>query len=91
MSNKRKFITPEEAISLLKKSSQIHTFRNTGNILIGCDWRKKEVIKTLKANPDKIEIGGEQCRSMGHGLVVDSGGYLFIETDDKALNKFDPL
>lgn len=86
-----RFITPEEAIALLDPNAdRIHTFRS-GMILIGADWDKSDIIQTLKDNPDSIQIGGEQCRAMGHGLVVDSNGLLFIEVDKEVLDKFDPI
>lgn len=41
------FITPQQAIDLLNDSKYIHPFRNTGNILIGADWKIKEVKKII--------------------------------------------
>ncbi len=88
----RKFITPEQAINLLNDSNEIHTFRNPNGILVGCDWKRENIIKHLTNNPDKIEIGGETCRLLKHGLIVeDNSGFLFIETNEEKLNAFDPL
>lgn len=87
----RKFITPEEAINLLNDTEEIHTFRNPNGMLIGCDISKNSIIEILKSNPGKIEIGGETCRIMNHALIVEDGGFLFIETNEEKLNLFDPL
>ncbi len=87
----KKFITPDEAISLLNEDEQIHTFRNPNGMLLGADHNRESLIKLLRANPDKIQIGGEACRRINHGLIIDDGGYLFIETNEKKLNTFDPL
>ena len=91
MSNDRRFITPEEAISLLNDGDTIHTFRNSPGMLMGADHSRKSILKTINDNPDKIEIGGEGCRSMNHGLVVNDDGPLFIETNEEKLNAFDPI
>ena len=87
----RRFITPDEAIKLLGDAKEIHTFRSGSMMLIGADRSRESVIDALRSNPQSIEIGGEQCRAMGHGLVVDSGGPLFIEVDKDVLNAFDPV
>lgn len=87
-----KFITPEEAVSLLNEGEQIHTFRNPNGFLIGADHDRDSLIERLHAHPKKIQIGGEQCRKMNHALIVeDSNGYLFIETNEEKLNEFDPI
>jgi len=88
----KRFITPKEAISLLNDDKQIHTFRNpTNGILLGCNNSRESIIERLEANPDKIEIGGDACRRMEHGIALDDRGYLFIETNEEKLNAFDPL
>lgn len=87
----KRFITPKEAISLLNEDEQIHTFRNPNGMLLGCDHSRESIIERLEANPDKIEIGGDTCRRMKHGIILDDDGYLFIETNEEKLNAFDPL
>ena len=90
----RRYITADEAISLLPDKSEIHTFINTPRTLLGADWSREDVIERINT-ADKIEIAGEQARSMGHGLAVydDSAKYqsdiLFVETDKDKLDKFD--
>jgi len=87
----RKFITPTEAISLLKNGDYVHTFRNSAEILVGCDIKRENLIERLNANPDKIEIAGETARQMNHAIVLDDGNYLFIENDKEKLDIFDPM
>jgi len=87
----RKFITPEEAISLLNDGEEIHTFRNPNGMLIGCDISRENIVERLKSNPDKIELGGDMCKSMKHGIVLEDDGFLFIETNEEKLNAFDPI
>lgn len=90
MEQERKYLTPEQAIACLNEGDQIHTFLNPGNILLGADWSREEVIETLQNHPDKIEIGGDQCRAMKHGLVVWRGDEpVFIEADEDKLKQFD--
>lgn len=91
----KRFLTLEQAISLLPEGDYIHTFYG-GFALIGADWERQEVIDKLKS-VDKIEIAGEMARNMGHGLAVYNNDaeymsdVLFIETDKKKLDAFDPI
>lgn len=61
----RRYITADEAIKLLPEGDTIHTFVNIPMGLIGADWDRQEVIEKLRGS-DKIEITGEQARSLGH-------------------------
>ena len=89
---KKRLITFEEAVSLLNEGETIHTFRNGGAMLLGCDYSREGVLYIIKQHESTLEIGGEACRNLKHGLVVeDSAGYLFIETNEDKLNAFDPL
>lgn len=90
----RIFLTKEQALGLLAKCKSIHTFRSGTGMLIGCDWRREELVKTINDLPDdRIEIGGEQCRKMGHGLVLwtSETDPLFVEVDDSLISKMDTL
>lgn len=93
MCEERKWITPEQAIELLYNDVQnVHTYRNAGFMLIGCDWLKENIIKLINEHPDDLEIGGTMCRKTGHGLVLwDSGSPLFIEADRQKVDIIDPL
>lgn len=91
MQDERVFLTVEQAVSCLKEGDNIHTFvQPNGAMLLGCDISRSGIIETLNANPDKIEIGGESCRSMGHGLIVwRNNEPMFIEADEEKLKEFD--
>ena len=92
----RRFITAKEAEQLLPNKKEIHTFIEMPFGLMGADWSREDIIKKLN-NSDKIEITGEQARSINHGLAIFDdraslkSDILFIETDKDKLDKFDPL
>lgn len=93
--SERRYITPDEAISLLPDGDEIHTFVDNGFSLIGADWSREEIIDKISSS-DVRELTGPAARGMGHGLVVynKSAKYqsdlLFIETDKARLDAFDP-
>ena len=81
MTDDKIILTAEQAESLLPDGDEIHTFRNpNAAMLIGADWGRDELLKVIQAS--QCEIGGEQCRNSGHGLVVwtDKNNPLFVET-----------
>ncbi len=85
-------ISAEEAIALLPDGKQIHTYRNPAGMLIGADHSRKSLIADIKKYEYTLELCGDLCRSMKHGLALaDDVGYLFIETDEEKLNAFDPI
>ncbi len=80
----RKFLTIDEAKKAMKPGKQVHTFRSSTNMLVGCDWSRAHLLEILEKHSETIQRGGEMCSKMGHGLVVfDDQGPLFIETRDK--------
>ena len=84
-------ITVKEAQSLLIDSEDIHTFRQSGMMIMGCDRNKANLIETMKEYKDTLQLTGEQARSMKHGIALfDDRGALFIETCEEKLNIFDP-
>ena len=90
----KKYITYEEAVSLLPDGEYVHTFYNAGVGLIGADWSKEEILDKLRKS-DVIELTGNQARSMGHGMCAYNNDtkwhseILFIETDAGRLEKMD--
>ena len=69
----------DDAVAMLPDGDEIHTFRNTANILIGADWSRKTLIEWLKEH--RTELSGPMAAGMGHGLVgFDGAGPLFIAT-----------
>ena len=87
---KRK-ITLTNAISILKKGSYVHTFRNHGNMLFGCDYKKNDIIAKMRQFKDTLELTGENARAMSHGIAINDGQYLFIETEKDKIDIFDPI
>jgi hypothetical protein len=82
---KRVILTADQAIKLLGKRKEIHTFANPRGMLLGADHSRKSLIEDLK-NARSIEIGGDQCKAMGHGLVMYMKNEpLFIEVDKDEL------
>lgn len=83
-------LTKEEVLYCLKDSEYIHTYKNAAFGLIGADWQKNELIDLLD-EADDIQIGGEGCRSMGHGIVIFPSGakyqsqLVFVECDNDKL------
>ena len=90
MEEQRIFITQEEAMSVLPEGEDIHTFINSGGMLIGADWSRQNVEERLR-NSVKIEIAGGVARNMGHGIVSYlqnakyQGDLLFISHDEDRL------
>lgn len=90
----RKYITFDEAVSLLPNEEEIHTFYNTSFGLLGADWRRAEIIDKLQKS-EIIELTGETARSMGHGMCAYNKDtkyqkdILFIQTDEEKLLAFD--
>ena len=96
MEGKRLFLTLEQALDVLPKSKEIHCFINAGFGLVGADWNKKEVEEALK-NAETIEIGGQQCKSMGHALVCipknakKQSDLYFFESDKEKIDYYEKL
>ena len=90
----RKYITYEQAVELLPKTEDIHTFYNTSFGLIGADWSRADIIDKLQKS-EIIELTGETARSMGHGMCAYNKDtkyqkdILFIQTDEEKLSAFD--
>lgn len=82
MSEEREFLTPEQAEALLPEGELIHTFRQAGPAMLGCNWDRNEVLALLRTL--KPELAGPGATALDHGLVVfDATGPLFIGTKKK--------
>jgi hypothetical protein len=90
MSDKQILLTPKQAKSLLARRKQIHTFRSGSSILMGADWDRESIIEAID-KAAQIEVGGPQCRRMGHGLVVctTDSNPLFVEVDEDKISKLE--
>lgn len=86
--NEKVFLTADQAESLLPDGENIHTFRNTSGALIGCDWHRESILSALKQHEKTIELTGHVATSMRHGIVINDGSALFIETDKIKLDDF---
>ncbi len=77
-------LTVTEAINRLPEGEFIHTFRNPGGMLLGSDWKREEIIDTLN---EALEIRRTMgmAQRMGHGIVVDTNGPLFIQTKEEGI------
>ena len=90
----RRFISYEEAVSLLPDGEYVHTFYNNAFGLLGADWSKDEILDKLRKS-EIIELTGNQARAMKHGMCAYNkdtkhhSDILFIETDTDRLEKMD--
>ena len=90
----RRYISYEEAVSLLPDGEYVHTFYNTAFGLFGADWSREEILDKLRKS-DVIELTGSQARAMSHGMCAYNkdtkwhSDVLFIETDADRLEKMD--
>lgn len=76
----KEFLTFDEAVARLPISEMVHTFRQSGFVLLGADWEKEELINAL-CKAKVIEVTGAQAQAMNHGMAIkDENGWLFIET-----------
>lgn len=79
MSDEKKIITKDEAVSRLQDGEYIHTFVNPGGMLIGADWPRSKVLEAF--SEFQIEETGETAQRMNHGLAFNDGKrYVFVET-----------
>lgn len=90
MNDDKVILTKEQAIKLLGKRNEIHTFRSGRGILIGADHSRKSLLESIEKSK-LIEIGGEACRRMGHGLVIwtSETDPLFVEVDKKEIEELE--
>lgn len=86
----KKFLTKEQALDcLIIKDKQVHNFIAAPFGIVGADWNIEEVKQCLE-EAKHIEIGGEQCRKIGHGVaVICKNDIYFFEADNEKLNKYD--
>lgn len=89
MSKDRLIITAEQAEALLPDGEYVHNLVNPAGMLVGCDFGRDDAIAALQS-AEQIEIGGEACRGMGHGLVVWADDkHSFFATDEASVKKLE--
>lgn len=91
----RRYLTAEEAISILPDGDEIHTQIQKGMMFIGADWSREDIIDKIQKSEIR-EVTGPIARGMGHGLALFNkdakyqSEILFVETDKAKLDAFDP-
>jgi hypothetical protein len=80
----RVFLTPEQALAMLPEGEYVHTFRGGGGMMLGADWKREQVERAIRET-DHRELAGPMATAMGHGLVINSGGALFVATKREAV------
>lgn len=94
MEKEKRFLTAEEAISILPDGEYVHTTYQTGFVFVGADWDREDIIDKIR-NSEKREITGPNARAKGHGLALYPQGakfqsdILFVETDMKRLEELE--
>lgn len=80
-------LTPEQALDVLPAGEFIHTFMQGGRVLVGAEWDRADVEKSVRENP--CELSGPAATAMGHGLVImEPDGPVFIATDEEKLKHY---
>ena len=83
-------LTKEQALAVLDRNSDgsVHVFDNPSlGMLVGADWSKESIENAIKSATE-LQIGGETCRKMGHGLVMDcEDGRHFVAAKEDELKK----
>ena len=82
-------LTTEQAISVLPDGEYVHTFRGGGGLIIGADWKRADIVEAI-TKAGTVYLTGAGSRSMKHGICIDHGGALYIETDEARLSVLDP-
>ena len=82
MSDKKIIVPFKEAKKRLPSGPVVHTFRQSGPMLLGADWPRADVLAVMKKH--EISETGPHAQAMNHGLAItDKSGYLFIGTKPK--------
>jgi hypothetical protein len=83
-------ITPAEAESLLADGEYVHNYATPGmGIVLGVDYDRADAIKEF-GKAVSIEIGGDNCKRMGHPIVVwhSDDRYTFCRDDQYPLGRW---
>ncbi len=72
-------LSPQELDALMPSGEYVHTFIQSGPILLGADWNRAEILKAAERG---AELSGDQATAMKHGAVVwnENKEPVFIET-----------
>lgn len=77
--SERRVVPFEEAVARIGAGRHIHTIRGGGFAIIGADWDRADILRTMKECG--VEEAGGMASAMGHTLVIVNcdGSPLFIE------------
>ena len=95
MSDRKRYLSAEEAESILPEGEDIHTFIQQGMMFFGADWSREDIIDKIQKSEIR-ELTGPAARRMKHGLVLYNknakyqSDLLFVETNMEKLDKLDP-
>lgn len=79
MEDEKKTLPFDEAVKLLPPGETVHTFRQSGWMMLGADHQRDKLLEAMKAAPE-IQVTGPSAQAMKHGLAIhDDTGWLFIE------------
>jgi hypothetical protein len=71
MNDDRKPLSRDDVDKLLAPGDRVHTFKQAGPVLVGCDWDREDLL--AQAERGGAELAGEQATAMKHGVVVWDG------------------
>lgn len=75
----RIMLLSHEVDAMLVDGDIIHTYRDAGNMFIGCELERATVLEMARRHG--AELSGEMATSMRHGLAVYDGKVpVFCET-----------
>jgi len=87
MEEEKFILTKEQALQIANiKNEHIYNFISISPALIGADCTRTQFLEILE-NADSIEVGGKQCRAMGHALVIwdNNRPYFFEHIEEELL------
>lgn len=80
MEEERTYLSRKEVDGKMVPGESVHTFKEGGSALIGCDWKREDILKLIDEG-NKAELSGEKATAMNHGVVVwDGQSPLFCAT-----------
>lgn len=80
--SEHRFLTAEQAVSLLHDGEYVHNMRGGIGLMMGADWSREEAEKAFR-DAESIELGGPNAYAMKHPIAVTekSGRLSFFEAD----------
>ena len=64
-------LSREEVDKMLEDGERVHTYKQAGPALIGCDWERDKILELVEKNG--AELAGDVATNMNHGVVVYDG------------------